>query len=89
MAMSSGEPGLPRTFRWRDTEYRVAEILEKWKTTGDCRDGSAEQYVRKHWYRIETIDGTEMVIYFDRQPRLGQNKKRWWLATVSRETEGG
>jgi len=30
-----------------------------------------------------------MTIYFDRQPRPGQNKKRWWLATISRKPEDG
>jgi phosphoribosylglycinamide formyltransferase-1 len=88
-AMAGGEPGLPARFRWRDTDYEVARVLEKWKTTGDCRNGSPEQYVRKHWFRIETADGTGMVIYFDRQPRAKQNKKRWWLATISQDTETG
>ncbi|MBT7300722.1 MAG: cytoplasmic protein, partial [Victivallales bacterium] len=47
-----------------------------------CHHGSSEQYVRRHWFRVETTDGSEMRIYFDRQPRPGANKKRWWLATV-------
>jgi phosphoribosylglycinamide formyltransferase-1 len=82
--MGSGEPGLPQRFRWRDQEYEVARVIETWKTTGDCRYGSGEQYVRKHWFRAETTDGREMEIYFDRQPRPGQKKKRWWLATITR-----
>jgi len=82
-SMSTGAPGLPMRFRWRDAEYEVARILAKWTTTGDCRHGSSEQYVRKHWFRIETTDGTEMQIYFDRQPRPRQNKRRWWLASVA------
>ncbi len=88
-SMSTGEPGLPMRFRWRDTEYEVARILEKWKTTGNCRHGSSEQYVRKHWFRVETTDGTEMQIYFERQPRSKRNNKRWWLATISRKKENG
>jgi phosphoribosylglycinamide formyltransferase-1 len=85
-AMATGEPGLPMRFQWRGAEYEVARIIEKWKTTGECRSGSDERYVRKHWYRIATTDGTEMKIYFERQPRPGRDKKRrWWLATVSRE----
>ena len=80
--MSTGEPGLPLCFRWRDTDYRVTRVLEKWKTTGVCRHGSAEQYVRKHWFRVETTEGTEMVLYFDRQPRTRQNRRRWWLASI-------
>ena len=88
-SMSMGEPGLPSRFSWRDAEYEVASVLEKWRTTGDCKHGSGEQYVRRHWFRIETTGGTRMTIYFDRQPRPGQKKKRWWLATVSRRPEDG
>lgn len=81
-SMAAGEPGLPARFRWRDTEYEVARVLDRWKTTGDCRHGSGEQYVRKHWFRVEVSDGTQMEIYFDRQSRSGKGKQRWWLAAV-------
>jgi len=77
-----GEPGIPIRFHWRDAEYEIARVIEKWKTTGDCRHGSGERYVRRHWYRVETTDGTEMRIYFERQARSKQNKKRWWLAST-------
>jgi phosphoribosylglycinamide formyltransferase-1 len=86
-AMAAGEPGLPARFRWRDVEYEVARVLETWKTTGDCHHGSGEQYVRKHWFRIEAADGTMMEVYFDRNPRSRQGKKRWWLATILEEKE--
>lgn len=33
-SMCAGEPGLPVRFRWRDTLYEVAKVLEKWKSTG-------------------------------------------------------
>jgi len=81
-SMCAGEPGLPVRFRWRNTLYEVARVLEKWKSTGDCRHGSGEQYVRKHWFRVEVTDGTQMEIYFDRQPRSRKNKQRWWLAAI-------
>jgi hypothetical protein len=81
-SMSAGEPGLPARFLWRGTEYRVERVLEKWKTTGPCHHGSGEQYVRRHWFRIETSDGTQMELYFDRQPRAPQKKLRWWLASI-------
>jgi ribosomal protein S18 acetylase RimI-like enzyme len=81
-AMSTGEPGLPLRFRWRGAQYDVARVLETWKTTGPCRNGSKEQYVRKHWFRVETTDGLEMEIYFDRQPRSRQTRQRWWLASI-------
>ena len=79
-SMAAGEPGLPSRFIWRNTEYEVNKILKTWKTTGPCRNGSREQYVRKHWFHIETTNGQQMEIYFDRQPRSKQG--RWWLATI-------
>jgi len=81
-----GEPSLPARFTWRDTEYAVDALLEKWKETGGCKSGGGEMYVRKHWFHIRTTTGEEMRIYFERQPRSkSQSKKRWWLYTV---TEG-
>ncbi len=82
--MARGEPGLPGRFIWRDKEYTVAELLEKWKESGPCKGGSSEMYLRKHWFKIMTEDGSEMTIYFERQPRTKRdNKKRWWLYTVN------
>ena len=84
-AMTRGEPGLPGRFKWRDREYTVADVLEAWKETGPCRSGGPEMYLRKHWYKIMTEDGSEMTVYFERQPRSKRrNKVRWWLYTVSR-----
>lgn len=83
-AMTRGEPGLPGKFIWRDEEYTVAEVLEKWKETSPCRSGGGERYVRKHWFRIRTTDGREMKIFFERQARSKrQSKLRWWLYTLS------
>jgi len=83
VGMTRGEPGLPRRFAWRDKEYTVAEVLEVWKEDGPCKSGSAEMYLRKHWFRVATEEGPEMTLYFERQPRSkGQGKTRWWLYTV-------
>ena len=88
-AMTRGEPGLPERFVWRDKEYTVAEVLEVWKETGPCRSGSDEQYLRKHWHKIRTTDGTIMTLYFERQARSrDQSKTRWWLYTIrTKETK--
>lgn len=84
-AMTRGEPGLPKRFKWRNEEYSIIEVLEAWKELGPCRSGGLEKYLRKHWFRIKIDDGSEMTIYFERQPRSKrQNKIRWWLYTVSR-----
>ena len=81
-AMAAGEPGLPAHFTWRGTEFEVERVLEKWKTVGPCRHGSGEQYVRRHWFRVETTDRTQMELYFDRQQRTRHRSQRWWLATI-------
>lgn len=81
--MARGAPGLPGRFVWRGKEHAIAEVLDEWKETGDCRSGSPERYVRKHWFRVRTTDGDEMKIYFERQARSQREKKsRWWLYTV-------
>jgi phosphoribosylglycinamide formyltransferase-1 len=81
--MAVGEPGLPMKFVWRRREHAVARVLERWKETSDCTHGSAEQYVRKHWFRIKTTAGVEMVLYFERQSRSArQAKSRWWLYSI-------
>ena len=81
--MAAGEPGLPLRFVWRGVEYAVAEVIEKWKTTGPCTSGSGERYVRRHWFRLRTTSGEEMKVYFERQARSSREKKdRWWLYTV-------
>jgi hypothetical protein len=84
-AMSIGEPGFPGRFIWRKQEYFLAEILEKWKDTSNCRHGGSEKYVRKHWYKIRTACGLIMKIYFERQVKPGASKKkRWWLNTIEK-----
>lgn len=81
--MLQGRPGVPMRFRWRGGEYAVKQVIETWKTTGPCRSGSPEQYVRAHWYRVVTEDGTEMTLYCDRQKRRGISRIEWRLYTLS------
>jgi hypothetical protein len=81
--MSSGEPGLPREFRWNDECLRIDRVLRTWRETGDCHHGSGERYVRKHWFEVVTDSGHRMKIYFQRQGRPGQKKDRWRLYTVA------
>jgi phosphoribosylglycinamide formyltransferase-1 len=85
-AMATGGPGLPKVFSWEGRRYRVLDVLEQWKETGDCRHGSGERYVRKHWFRVQTNQGLEMKIYFERQKR-SSGGSRWRLYSVrNRET---
>ncbi len=84
VGLAHGKPGLHKKFIWRDEEYTVDKVLQEWKETSDCRSGSREQYVRKHWFTIRTTNGNEMKIYFERQARSkSQSKLRWWLYALS------
>jgi hypothetical protein len=81
--MAIGEPGLPQQFQWRGGIIDIVAILRTWRTTGKCRHGSPELYVRKHWYEVKTAAHGTMKIYFDRQARRGHTSAaRWWLFSI-------
>jgi hypothetical protein len=79
--MAMGKPGLPREFSWNGMRFSVMEVLEEWKEAGDCRHGSGERYVRKHWFRVKTGEDQEMKIYFERQGR-SSGGSRWRLYSI-------
>ncbi len=80
-----GEPPLPRRFAWRNTEYTVAQVLDRRRDTGPCKHGSGELYARKHWFRVRTTSGDVMNLYFERRARSkSEREKRWWLYSVER-----
>ena len=84
-AMARGEPGLPARFIWRGREYRIAGLIEKWKTSGPCRSGAAEVYLRRHWYKVLTDGPAVMTIYCDRQAKDRKRpKRRWWVYSVAK-----
>lgn len=86
--MASGEPGLPRAFRWRGQVIEVQTLLRRWHETGPCSHGSPERYLRRHWFEVETDRG-RMRIYFERQPRRGKKEPRWWLFSLEGTAETG
>jgi hypothetical protein len=91
-AMATGAPGVPSRFSVNDRKYHLAKVLETWKESSPCRHSagkSTEMYLRKHWYRIVTTDGTEMSIYFERQTKRGASpKKRWWVYSMAPASPG-
>lgn len=72
--MASGQPGLPRRFRWRGTVYVVEAVLGTWKETGTDR---GDVYVRRHGYEIRTACGARMKLLGERRPR--GRAPRWTL----------
>jgi len=80
--MAVGEPGLPLEFSWHDETIRISEVLRTWRETGKCRNGSGEDYVRKHWFEVRTASTEILRIYFERQSRGGPKGARWWLFSI-------
>jgi hypothetical protein len=84
--MATGEPGLPRVFRWRDVEYTIVGVIEAWRSQepGVGID-KKHLYIRKHFYRVKTTTGEVMTLYFDRKPPSGREKsrQRWYLFSIS------
>ena len=72
--MAIGKPGLPHKFSWNGRHFSVLEA-------GNCRHGSGERYVRKHWFRVRTTEALEMRIYFERQAR-SRRGSRWRLYSL-------
>ncbi len=81
-AMAGGGPGLPEAFVWRGETLRVVAVVRAWKETGPCTHGSVEQYVRKHWFEVETESHGPAKLYFERRARGKNVLKRWWLFSV-------
>ncbi len=85
LRMAAGEPGLPTRFYRHGRPVNIVRVLKSWRTTGPCRHGSDERYVRKHWYEVLTDSGAILTIYFERTSHSrAPHAKRWWL--LSEET---
>ena len=82
--MAQGESGVPMIFSWRGTEYRVKAIIENWKNFRSCRNGSHEQYVNKHFFKIRTDSDEVMTLY---RARTGSKKDVWTLYTITVKKE--
>ena len=80
VAMSRGEPGVPRTFVWRGQRFAVAQVLQSARRMGVDR---GDRYVRRHYHEVETTDAIRMSLYFDRNPRDRSSRKEWWLYTLT------
>jgi len=82
-AMSRGEPGIARAFRWRGRAYHVVARISQWKSSS--REGgraTADLYLRRHYYELQMDDGSRWTVYFERQPRRSASPRaRWFLYT--------
>jgi hypothetical protein len=82
----AGDPVLPGRFRWRGREYAVAAVVEAWRELSEGSRAMPDRYVRRHWYRVRTTDGSEMKLYVERRGRArGKAKPGWWIYSVIRK----
>ena len=72
--MAAGSPGIPTSFEWRNQTYEVVRVEEEWRKI------NSEGYVRRHYFRVLTRDGSRFEIYCERKARSArQQKMRWWI----------
>jgi hypothetical protein len=83
-SMARGEPGVPTAFTWRGREYRVRAVVNHWKTLRDCRSGSGEKYVGKHYFKVEADSGERMTLY---RARTGSKNDSWILYSIEKNKE--
>ena len=74
---TGNEPPLPAAFRWEDRTLVVAAVRRAWRTSKNDR---GDDYLKRHWFEIETGDGSIARVYYDREARRGA--ARWWLYTI-------
>jgi hypothetical protein len=82
--MALGEPSLPPAFSWRDELLTVSSVVRTWRSTKTDR---GEDYLKRHWFEFDVVDGRRAVVYFDRGARRGA--ARWWLYTLTPAREVG
>ncbi len=87
-AMAGGEPPAPVCFTWGEEKLQVVELLASWRGYDQDRThGSAERYLRRHWFKVRVADGRVMSLYFERHaPRRSSRsakarkpQSRWYL----------
>lgn len=83
--MAAGQPSAPGSFVWRGERCAVKHVLAVWKDISDGSKGDEPGYVRKHWFRLQLVDGGIAEVYFLRQPQ-GPGKPRWFLYTLTQRS---
>ena len=77
---TGSEPPVPSVFSWAGRELAVKTILRTWRSTKNDR---GDNYLKRHWYEIETTDGAILQVYYDREGRRGESP--WWLFTIDEQ----
>jgi Family of unknown function (DUF6504) len=74
---TGGEPPVPAAFIWNDQTLEVTAVVRSWRSTKGDR---GDNYLKRHWFELETAAGARIEVYFDREARRGA--PQWWLYTI-------
>ena len=75
---SGSEPPVPSAFVWQGRTLEIRAVLRSWRSTKGDR---GDNYLKRHWFELETHDGARIEVYYDRESRRGAAP--WWLYTIS------
>ena len=80
------DPGTrePMSFSFRDEIYEVAQIMTSWQDYAFPSDRRRHRWWERHhrnYYRVQTPDGRQFEIYYDRGVSLDSPKYMRWYVT--------
>jgi len=75
---TGSEPPVPRAFIWDGRTLVITAVLRSWRSSKGDR---GDNYLKRHWFELETSDGARIEVYYDRETRRGASA--WWLYTIS------
>ena len=68
---------MPAAFVWEGKTLTVNKVVRSWRSTKSDR---GDNYLKRHWFELETAEGSRIEVYFDREARRGA--PQWWLYTI-------
>ncbi|MBV8345412.1 MAG: hypothetical protein JO190_10530 [Candidatus Eremiobacteraeota bacterium] len=71
-------PPVPSAFLWDDRTLVITAVLRTWRSTKGDR---GDNYLKRHWFELETACGLRLEVYYDREARRGATP--WWIYTVA------
>lgn len=74
---TGSEPPVPAAFVVEEQLLNVTLVARSWRSTKSDR---GDNYLKRHWFELETAEGPRLEVYFDREARRGA--PQWWLYTI-------
>ena len=68
---------MPAVLVFEERFLNVTLVVRSWRSTKGDR---GDNYLKRHWFELETAEGPRLEVYFDREARRGA--PQWWLYTI-------